>query len=97
MIKKASFNQAKHFKKIHFKRRMLERYDLLINSKDIFKITYKCFSDYLYCIEESSSRRLVLIEYKGKIIYVVFDVRHRTPITAKPRHNFFDLFRLKGE
>lgn len=78
---------SKHSRKMHFKKRILERYSLKINSKDIARITTKCHCDFLLCWKQSQKKRLLVIEYMGQIIFLAFQIKLNVPITALPIEN----------
>lgn len=83
-------------KKVHFKRRLKERYGIECNSKIIGKITeiiqtFEC--EYYY--KGSCSRLFCLLDFCGRILYLVYDCKRHIPLTALPLNNFFDIWRIK--
>lgn len=88
--------KIKKYKKSHFKHRIKERYGIYINRKDIKKIIeiiqrFNCE----YYEKESCSRLHCLIDFRGRILYIVYDTKRHVPLTALPREIFFDQWRIK--
>lgn len=75
--------RIKHKRKEHFKQRMKERYGMIVNSKDI-----ACIRDMIRigkCFDKtwvSRNRLKCRIKFQGIIIYLIFDVKRKIPITA---------------
>jgi len=77
--------EKKYAQRIHFKRRLLERYNIKCN-----KFLYRSFIDQIQggkakkLLEESNTRSIFEIYYDGEPIWVVYDNARREMRTALP-------------
>jgi hypothetical protein len=97
-MKNERYIDVRRFKKAHFKSRLWYRYELLCNRRDIKNLIKKIESGEVIDYKvQSNTKVLVLVEFLGKIVYLVYSLKHRTPITALPLKNYIRQFRILKE
>jgi hypothetical protein len=85
----------KTYEKWHFRKRAYERYGIRLRKKDIAQIRDIIENgEYLYKYLRTYTRWYYLIDFYGKIIYLIYDRKRHVPVTALPRENFFNMWRL---
>lgn len=89
------YNLVKRKRKTHFKTRLKERYGISFTRRDMNQIKRKMQDNNCeYIMRISISKTALLVEFKGKIIYIIYSKTSNTFITALPLSNFFDMFRM---
>ena len=97
-MKNERYIDVRRFKKAHFKSRLWYRYKLLCNRRDITILIKKIESGDIIDYElQSNTKVLILVEFLGEIVYLVYSLKHRTPITALPLKNYIRKFRILKE
>ena len=85
----------KTYEKWHFRKRIKERYRISVNKRDIAQIRDMIEKGkYLYKHPRTYTRWYYLIDFYGRIVYLVYDRKRHVPVTALPRENFFNMWRL---
>lgn len=76
----------------HFKKRLQERHGLNLNKKEYYQLTKMCRNIVNKGLGKrlSHTRSLVVVNYRGKNIYVIFSRPNNMIITALPeKENIF--------
>lgn len=84
-MKNERWSDVRKYKKSHFKYRLKERYGIFCNRyniKDLVENIRK--GNYIDAIKQSNTRLFVLIDFMGQIVYLVYGLKHKVPITALP-------------
>jgi len=70
----------------HFKKRLHERHDFNINKKEYYQLTRQCRNIINRGLGKrlSNTRSLVVVDYRGKNLYVIFNKPKNLIITVLP-------------